>query len=89
MREAGTRAHEANTAKTSMATKRTKATSPKVSEIVDLVHALSSDLGSTDGVVVGRGIAQLLAQAYEDQALPVPRWVKQLAAHYARKPRSR
>lgn len=72
-----------------LATKRTEATSRKATEIVDLVHALSTDLGSEDGVAVGRGIADLLADAYRIQGLSLPRWVKQLAMHYAPKKRSR
>ncbi len=72
-----------------LATTRTEATSPKATEIVDLVHALSTDLGSEDGVAVGRGIADLLADSYRVQGLRLPRWVKQLATHYAPKKRSR
>ncbi len=71
-----------------LATKRTKATSPKAKEIVRLVHALSTDLGSADGVAVGQGIAELLADAYREQGLRLPRWVKQLATHFAPTKRS-
>ncbi len=67
-------------------TKRTRARSPKVEEIVRLVHTLSSNLGSEDGVVVGRGVARLLAGAYRERGRSLPRWVKQLAAHYGVKP---
>jgi hypothetical protein len=63
-------------------TKRTKATSPKVAEIVRLVHILTSDIGSGDGVVVGRGVARLLESAYRERGRPLPRWVKQLAGHF-------
>ena len=72
------------------ATRRAKArlpSSPKVAEIVGLVHTLSSDLGSEDGHVVGKGVAQLLASLYREQGRALPRWVKQLAAHYGLKPR--
>ncbi|HZI23038.1 MAG TPA: hypothetical protein VFD76_10990 [Gemmatimonadales bacterium] len=62
--------------------------SPKVAEIVQLVHTLSSDLGSEDGVVVGTGLAQLLIDAYREQGRPLPGWVKQLATHYGLKQRS-
>ena len=51
--------------------------SPKAAEIVALVEDLSSGLGTRDGVVVGRGLARLLARAR-----PVPAWVKQLIAYY-------
>lgn len=87
----GTGVHATRRTKTGrpLATKRTKATSPKAKEIVRLVHALSTDLGSEDGVAVGRGIADLLADAYGEEQLALPRWVKQLAAHYAPQKRSR
>jgi len=58
------------------------ASHPKVVEIVRLVEALSEGLGSHDGVVVGRGIARLLLDAYRERERPVPRWVRDLAAHY-------
>jgi hypothetical protein len=54
----------------------------KVREIVRLVEALSSDLGSHDGVVVGRGIAHLLVEAYGERREPVPSWVKELLAQF-------
>ena len=54
----------------------------KVSEIVRLVEALSGDLGSHDGVVVGRGIAHLLVEAYGERREPVPTWVKELLAQF-------
>jgi len=56
--------------------------SPKAAEIVALVEDLSSGLGTRDGVVVGRGLARLLADAYGARARPVPAWVKQLIAYY-------
>lgn len=87
MQVAGAHATRRRTTERHLATKRSKITSPKASEIVELVHALSSDLGSEDGVVVGRGIAGLLRDAYRAEGLPVPGWVKQLATHYA--PRKR
>lgn len=70
------------------ASKRTQSTSPKAAEIVSLVHALTTDLGSNDGVIVGRGIAELLAEAYRIEGLPLPRWVDQLTAQFAPKKRS-
>jgi hypothetical protein len=54
----------------------------KVTEIVRLVQALSSDLGSHDGVIVGRGIAHLLVEAYGERREPVPTWVKELLAQF-------
>jgi hypothetical protein len=56
--------------------------SAKVREIVRLVQALSGDLGSHDGVVVGRGIAHLLVEAYGERRAPVPSWVKELLAQF-------
>ena len=55
----------------------------KFREIVRLVEALSGDLGSHDGVVVGRGMAQLLVEAYGERREPVPSWVRELLAQFA------
>ncbi|PYP06287.1 MAG: hypothetical protein DMD25_08565 [Gemmatimonadetes bacterium] len=69
-----------------MATKRGKRTaSPKAAEIVRLVEALSTGVGSHDGVVLGRGIADLLRDAYRAKQGKVPGWVRQLIAYYGRK----
>jgi hypothetical protein len=59
--------------------------SPKAAHIVGLVHALSGDFGAKDGVYLGRGIARLLATAYEQRRGTMPRWVKHLVTHYAAK----
>ena len=59
------------------------ASHPKVVEIVRLVEALSDSLGSHDGVLIGRGIARLLVDAYGERPQPMPRWVRELVAHYA------
>ena len=59
--------------------------SPKAAEIVSLVEALSSGLGTRDGVVVGRGLARLLAAAYETGGRSVPAWVVQLSDYYRRR----
>jgi len=56
--------------------------SRKASEIVALVEQLSSGLGSHDGVVLGRGLARLLAEAYGTRGRSVPAWVEQLMAYY-------
>ena len=66
----------------------TKTLSPKAVEIVRLVAALSTGHGSHDGVVVGRGIADLLREAYEARGRSVPRWVEELRVHYAREKRA-
>ena len=66
-----------------MATKRGKpASSPKAAEIVRLVEALSAGVGSHDGVVLGRGIAGLLRDAYRAKQAKVPVWVRALIAYY-------
>lgn len=65
-----------------LATKRTNAATPNGAEVVRLVQIPSSGLGSEDGVVLGRGIAALLAQAYGNQRLALTAWVKQLATQY-------
>ncbi len=69
-----------------MATKRGKrAPSPKTAEIVRLVEALSTGVGSHDGVVLGRGIAGLLREAYRAKPGKAPGWVRELIAYYGRK----
>jgi len=66
-----------------LATKRGKrAPSP---EIVRLVEALSTGVASHDGVVLGRGIAALLRDAYRAKQGKVPGWVRELIAHYGGK----
>jgi len=35
---------------------------------------------------MGRGVVRLLAGAYRERGRSLPRWVKQLAAHYGVKP---
>jgi hypothetical protein len=66
-----------------------KPTSAKAAEIVRLVEALSTGVGSHDGVVLGRGIAELLRDAYRERQGSVPRWVRDLIAYYAREKRAR
>jgi len=51
---------------------------------VRLVEALSTGVGSHDGVVLGRGIAELLRDAYRERQRTVPRWVRALISYYAR-----
>ena len=48
-----------------------------------LVEALSTGVGSHDGVVLGRGIAELLRDAYRERQRTVPRWVGELVSYYA------
>jgi len=68
-----------------LATKRSKrAQSPKTAEIVRLVEALTTGIASHDGVVLGRGIAGLLRDAYRERRRSVPRWVQELIAYYSR-----
>ncbi len=69
--------------------RRSKTQSPKAAEIVRLVEALSTGVGSHDGVVLGRGIADLLRDAYRERLGSVPRWVRELVAYYAREKRAR
>jgi hypothetical protein len=66
-----------------------KTQSPKAAEIVRLVEALSTGVGSHDGVVLGRGIADLLRDAYRERQGSVPRWVRELIVYYARERRAR
>jgi hypothetical protein len=62
--------------------------SRKASEIVALVEQLSSGLGSHDGVVLGRGLSRLLADAYQARGRSIPPWVEQLTAYYGNKRKS-
>jgi hypothetical protein len=57
-------------------------------EIVRLVEALTAGIASHDGVVLGRGIAELLRDAYRSRQRAVPRWVRELIACYAREKRA-
>jgi hypothetical protein len=66
----------------------TRPRSRKASEIVALVEQLSSGLGSHDGVVVGRGLSRLLADAYQARGRSIPPWVEQLTAYYRNHPKS-
>ena len=83
-KQAGT--HAAKRSK-QQAAKRTKTSSPKADVVVRLVHALTFSLGKSDGAEVGRGIVELLTDAYSQQRPTLPRWVKDLIAHYAPKKR--
>ena len=79
MKRSGTRATR-GTASRPLATKQ--ASHPKVVEIVRLVEVLSDGLGSHDGVLIGRGIARSLVDAYRERRQPMPRWVRELVAYY-------
>ena len=81
MKRTGTQATRRTSASRPPATKH--ASHPKVAQIVRLVEALSDSLGSHDGVLIGRGIARLLVDAYDERPQPMPRWVRELVAHYA------
>ena len=71
------------------ATRRSpKTPAPKALEIVRLVEALTAGVASHDGVVLGRGIAELLRDAYPKWQRTVPRWVRALIAYYGREKRA-
>jgi hypothetical protein len=53
-----------------------------------LVEQLSSGLGSHDGVVLGRGLSRLLADAYQARGRSIPPWVEQLTVYYGKKRKS-
>ena len=71
-----------------MAAKRAKPAHPKrprsrkASEIVTLVEQLSSGLGTPDGVILGKGLSRLLADAYAARGRSVPTWIKDLTVYY-------
>ncbi len=79
---AGSRAKRARLARPETTKRPAMLSSPKAAEIVALVEQLSAGLGAHDGVVVGRGLARLLADAYGARDRPLPAWVKQLIAYY-------
>lgn len=83
-RQGGTRAARRRKPR---AAKRTKTSSPKADVVVRLVHALTCNLGHSDGAAVGRGIVELLTEAYAQQGRALPHWVKDLIAHYTPKQR--
>jgi len=76
------RAKRARSARPEAAKRPVTRASPKAAEIVSLVEGLSSGLGTRDGVVVGRGLARLLADAYEARGRSVPDWVAELTDYY-------
>jgi hypothetical protein len=89
LKRTGTRPGGRLRSKRRLATRRNpKTPSPKASEIVRLVEALTAGVASHDGVVLGRGIAELLRDAYRERQRPVPRWVQELIAYYAREKRA-
>ena len=79
------RAKRARSARPEAAKRPVTPSSPKAAEIVSLVEELSSGLGTRDGVVVGRGLARLLADAYEARGRSVPDWVADLTDYYRRR----
>ena len=79
---ASRRAKRARSTRPGAAKRTVTLSSPKAAEIVSLVEALSSGLGTRDGVVVGRGLVRLLTDAYEARGRSVPTWVVQLTDYY-------
>ena len=89
MKRTGTRPGGRSSSKRQPESRRSpKTQSPKALEIVRLVEALTAGVASHDGVVLGRGIAELLGHAYGDWQRTVPRWVRELIAYYAREKRA-
>jgi len=89
LKRTGTRPGGQARSKRRMATRRSpKTPSPKALEIVRLVEALSAGVASHDGVVLGRGIAELLRDAYRQRDRSVPRWVRELIDYYGREKRA-
>ena len=79
---ASRRVKRARSARSGAAKRPAALSSPKAAEIVCLVEELSSGLGTRDGVIVGRGLARLLTDAYEVRGRSVPAWVVQLTDYY-------
>ncbi len=50
------------------------------------MEAITSDLGTGNGVYLGGGIARLLSEKYRQRGT-VPAWVEELIAHYAERAR--
>lgn len=55
---------------------------PRLTSLVRLLGDVTADLPPAERTELGRQVATFLVHAYEDQRLPPPRWVKELASHY-------
>lgn len=55
---------------------------PNVSQFVRLLNELAGDLSPEQAVQMGRHVAALLVESYEERRLAPPRWVQDLVRHY-------
>ena len=55
---------------------------PNVGQFVRLVSELAADLSPQQTLALGREVAQILGEAYEERRLSPPRWVKELAKRF-------
>ena len=72
-----------------LASRPAPAARPDVGDLVRLLDALGTELTPRQLRQLSAELAGGLATAYQERRRPVPRWVRELAAHYgARPPRS-
>jgi hypothetical protein len=55
---------------------------PNVGQFVRLLNELAGDLSPKQAVHMGRHVAALLVESYEERRLMPPGWVQQLVRHY-------
>jgi hypothetical protein len=55
---------------------------PNVGQFVRLVSELAGDLTPQQTLALGREVARILGEAYEERRLSPPRWVKELAKRF-------
>ena len=55
---------------------------PNVGQFVRLLNELAGDLSPTQAVHLGRHLAGLLVESYEERRLTPPRWVRELVRYY-------
>jgi len=55
---------------------------PNVGQFVRLLNELAGDLSPTQAVQMGRHLAALLVESYEERRLAPPPWVRQLVRYY-------
>jgi len=55
---------------------------PNVGQFVRLLNELAGDLSPTQAFELGRHLAGLLVESYEERRLAPPRWVRELNRYY-------
>jgi len=55
---------------------------PNVGQFVRLLNEVAGDLSPKQAVQMGRQLASLLVESYEERRLAPPGWVRELQRHY-------